>query len=137
MGRADWPEHVDWGSGMSAPAVRSPQRGEIWWTHFHSDPPGKNRAAIIVSQNGRNNHPRADSVLAIPLSASIQKPAPWHLVLRAGETGLREDSVAWAENIATVSKLQLVEPVSGHRSLTHTQVCRLVGLVRVAMGCAE
>lgn len=122
---------------MSADAMRTPLRGEIWWAHFHTDPPGKNRPAVIVSTNGRNSHPRADTVLAIPLSISTHKLGPWHLLLRAGETGLREDSVAWAENIATVSKLQLVEPVSGHRSLTHTQVCRLVGLVRVAMGCAE
>jgi len=128
---------VDWGSRVSAQATRSPQRGEIWWTHFYTDPPGKNRPAVIVSQNSRNNHPRADSVLAIPLSTSIQKLAPWHLVLRAGETGLREDCIAWAENIATVSKLELLEPVAGHRSLTNTQICRLAGLVKIAMGCVE
>ena len=122
---------------MSAQALRTPQRGEIWWTHFATGLPGKNRPAVIVSQNGRNAHPRASSVLAIPLSTSIQKLGPWHLLLRAGETGLREDSVAWAENISVVSKEQLVEPVAGHRALTNTQICRLAGLVRVAMGCVE
>ena len=122
---------------MSAQALRTPQRGEIWWTHFATDVPGKNRPAVIVSQNGRNAHPRASSVLAIPLSTSIQKLGPWHLLLRAGETGLREDSVAWAENISVVSKEQMVEPVPGHRALTNTQICRLAGLVRVAMGCVE
>jgi hypothetical protein len=59
------------------------------------------------------------------------------LLLRAGETGLAEDSVAWADNIATVGKIQLLQPVSGHRSLSNTQICRLAELVRVAMGCAE
>ena len=122
---------------MSAQALRTPQRGEIWWMHFATDSPGKNRPAVIVSQNGRNAHPRADTVLAIPLSTSIQKLGPWHLLLRAGETGLREDSVAWAENVSTVSKEELVEPVAGHRALTNTQICRLAGLVRVAMGCVE
>jgi len=122
---------------MSVQAPRSPQRGEIWWAHFHTDAPGKNRPAVIVSQNGRNMHPRATSVLAIPLSTSIQRLGPWHLLLRAGETGLREDSVAWAENISTVAKDQLVEPVAGHRSLTNTQICRLAGLVQMAMGCVE
>jgi mRNA-degrading endonuclease toxin of MazEF toxin-antitoxin module len=92
---------------------------------------------VIVSQNGRNNHPRADTILAIPLSTSIQKLAPWHLLLRAGETGLREDSVAWAENVSTVSKDQLLEPVAGHRVVTNSQICRLAGLVRAAMGCVE
>ena len=122
---------------MSADAMRTPLRGEIWWAHFHTDPPGKNRPAIIVSTNGRNSHPRADTVLAIPLSISTHKLGPWHLLLRAGETGLREDSVAWAENIGTVPKDQLKEPVQGHRPLTNTQICRLADLVRLAMGCVE
>jgi mRNA-degrading endonuclease toxin of MazEF toxin-antitoxin module len=122
---------------MSAQMLRSPQRGEIWWTHFYTDSPGKNRPAVIVSHNGRNNHPRADTVLAIPLSTSIHKLGPGHLLLRAGETGLREDSAAWADNITTVSKAQLLEPVIGHRPLSNTQICRLAELVRVAMGCVE
>jgi mRNA-degrading endonuclease toxin of MazEF toxin-antitoxin module len=122
---------------MSAQAVRSPLRGEIWWAHFHTDPPSKNRPAVIVSTNGRNSHPRADTVLAIPLSTSVHKPGPWHLLLRAGETGLPEDSVAWAENIGVVAKDQLIEPVAGHRPLTNAQICRLAGLVRLALGCVE
>jgi mRNA-degrading endonuclease toxin of MazEF toxin-antitoxin module len=122
---------------MNAQALRSPQRGEIWWTHFSTDPPGKNRPAVIVSHNGRNNHPRADTVLTIPLSTSTHKLGPAHLLLRAGETGLREDSSAWADNITTVAKDQLLEPVSGHRLLSNTQICRLADLVRVAMGCVE
>ncbi len=120
---------------MSAQAVRSPLRGEIWWAHFHTDPPGKNRPAVIVSTNGRNSHPRADTVLAIPLSTSVHKLGPWHLLLLAGETGLREDSIAWAENVGVVAKDQLIEPVAGHRPLTNAQICRLAGLVRLAMGC--
>jgi hypothetical protein len=31
----------------------------------------------------------------------------------------------------------LAEPVQGHRPLTDTQICRLAGLVRLAMGCVE
>jgi mRNA-degrading endonuclease toxin of MazEF toxin-antitoxin module len=76
-------------------------------------------------------------VLAIPLSTFIQRLGPWHLLLRAGETGLGEDSVAWAENIAPIGKDQLLEPVSGHRALGDAQIYRLAELVRVAMGCVE
>jgi mRNA-degrading endonuclease toxin of MazEF toxin-antitoxin module len=122
---------------LSPQQPRSPVRGEIWWAHFATDIPGKNRPAVIVSQNGRNQHPRANSVLAIPLSTSIQKLGPWHLLLRVGETGLREDSVAWAENITAIGKDQLIEPVAGHRPLSNTQICRLAGLVRIAMSCVE
>jgi mRNA-degrading endonuclease toxin of MazEF toxin-antitoxin module len=122
---------------MTPPEARAPQRGEIWWAHFATDEPGKNRPAVIVSTNGRNSHPRADTVLAIPLSTSVHKLGPWHLLLRAGETGLREDSVAWAENIGTIGKNQLKEPVQGHRPVTHAQICKLAELVRLAMGCVE
>jgi mRNA-degrading endonuclease toxin of MazEF toxin-antitoxin module len=112
-------------------------RGEIWWAHFATDPPGKNRPAVIVSQNGRNQHPYANSVLVIPLSTPMQKLGPWHLLLPAGETGLPEDTVAWAENIAAVGKDQLIEPIPGHRAVGDAQICRLAGLVRIAMGCVE
>jgi mRNA-degrading endonuclease toxin of MazEF toxin-antitoxin module len=117
--------------------AHSPLRGEIWWAHFATDEPGKKRPAVIVSTNARNSHPRAETVLAIPLSTSVTKLGPWHLLLRSGETGLRENSVAWAENIGAIKKDQLNEPVLGHRPLTNTQICRLATLVRVATGCVE
>lgn len=94
---------------MSVTGQDFPRRGEIWWVHFSFDPPEKTRPAIIVSANGRNSHPRANTVLAIPLSTSVQKAAPVHLFLRSGETGLREDSVAWADNISVVAKDQLLD----------------------------
>jgi mRNA-degrading endonuclease toxin of MazEF toxin-antitoxin module len=122
---------------MSAQERQSPMRGEIWWAHFPTDEPGKNRPAVIVSTNGRNSHPRAETVLAIPLSTLVHKPGLGHLLLSAGETGLREDRIAWAENIGVVAKNQLKEPVAGHRPLTNTQICRLAALVRLAMGCVE
>jgi mRNA-degrading endonuclease toxin of MazEF toxin-antitoxin module len=123
---------------VTQPVVRYPLRGEIWWTNFPTDPPEKgHRPVVIVSADGRNSQPRANTVLVIPLTTSIHKSRPADLFLQSGETGLREDSAAQADNISTVRKSQLVEPVSGHRRLTHTQICRLAGLVRVAMGCVE
>ena len=122
---------------MNPPDRPTPQRGEIWWAHFPADPPEKLRPSVIVSTNARNSHPRADTVLAVPLSTSIHKPSPTHLLLRTGETGLREDSIAWAENIGVVPKEQLKTPIQGHRPLTHSQICRLASMVRIAMGCIE
>ena len=73
-----------------APAQRFPQRGEIWWTNFHTDPPDKGRRpVIVVSPDSRNRHERATTVLVIPLSTSIHKLGPAHMLLSAGETGLR------------------------------------------------
>ena len=122
---------------MNALERSYPLRGEIWWAHFSFDHPEKNRPAIIVSPNGRNAHPRSNTVLAIPLSTSIQKVSPGQMLLRAGETGMREDSVAWADSIGAIAKDQLKEPVAGHRPLSNAQVCRLAKLIQHALGCAE
>ena len=119
-------------------SVRYPLRGEIWWMPFPTDPPGKGRRpVIIVSPNFRNRHPNAGTLLVVPLSTSIQKLSPAHLLLRSGETGLRMDCVAWADNICVVRREDLAEPVAGHRAVTHTQICRLAALLAIAMGCIE
>ncbi len=70
-------------------------RGEIWWTNFHTDPPDKGRRpVVVVSPDARNRHERATTLLVIPLSASVHKLGPAHLLLQAGETGLRMDRAA-------------------------------------------
>lgn len=123
---------------MTPPEARYPLRGELWWTHFPTDPPDKGRhPVIVVSADGRNRHPRSNTVLVVPLSTSVHKSRPAGMLLRAGETGLREDSVAQADNICVVRRVDLHEPVQGHRPVTDAQICRLAGLVRVAMGCVE
>ena len=121
---------------MSVQERSYPLRGEIWWMQFPGDMQGKKRPGLIVSLDARNSHPRADTVLAIPLSTSIHKLGPFHLLFHAGETGLRNNSVAWAENITTITRNQLVGRVEGHRPVTHTQICRLAEMVKLAMGCA-
>jgi mRNA-degrading endonuclease toxin of MazEF toxin-antitoxin module len=73
----------------------------------------------------------------IPLSTSIHKSGPAQLFLSAGETGLRADCVAKADSICTVNRSDMGEPVAGYRPLTNAQICRLAGLVRLAMGCVE
>jgi mRNA-degrading endonuclease toxin of MazEF toxin-antitoxin module len=121
-----------------APAQRFPQRGEIWWTNFHTDLSEKGRRpVIIVSPNVRNQHEPATAVLVIPLSTSIHKLGPAHMLLQAGETGLRMDCAAQADNIAVVLRASLREPEPGQRPLSNTKICKLASLVKVAMGCLE
>jgi mRNA-degrading endonuclease toxin of MazEF toxin-antitoxin module len=121
-----------------ATAQRFPQRGEIWWTNFHTDPPEKGRRpVVVVSPDARNRHERATSVLVIPLSRSIHRLGPADLLLRAGETGLRTDCAAQADNIAVALRANLREPQPGQRALSHTKICQLASLVKTAMGCAE
>ena len=121
-----------------AATQRLPHRGEIWWTNFHTDPPEKGRRpVIVVSPDARNRHERATTVLVIPLSTSIHKLGPAHLLLPAGETGLRMDCSAQADNITVVVRANLREPEPGQRALSHTRICKLAALVRVAMGCTD
>lgn len=117
---------------------RFPMRGEIWWTSFHADPPEKGRRpVIIVSPDGRNRHERSTTVLVIPLSTSVHKLGPAHLLLRSGETGLGMDCAAQADNISVVIREHLHEPRPGQRILSNTAICLLAGLVKIAMACPD
>ena len=125
-------------TGFGRVQSRYPQRGEIWWTSFPTDPPEKGRRpVIVVSPDARNRHERATTVLVIPLSTSIHKLGPAHMLLRAGETGLGMDCAAQADNIAVVLRANLQEPGSGQRALSNTKICQLAMLVKIAMGCPE
>ena len=115
--------------------VTVPRRGEIWFIHLPTDPPGKGaRPVVIVSTDDRNRHPRANTVLVVPLTTSVVRNVPTHLYLAPGETGL-EQSVLKAEDIAVVPKTELQEPRTRLRTLSHLRVCELVEKVRYAMGC--
>jgi mRNA-degrading endonuclease toxin of MazEF toxin-antitoxin module len=121
---------------MTPVLPRMPSRGEIWWTNLPTDPPDKGkRPVIVVSPDGRNHHPRSNSVLVVPLSTSTHLMRPAHLLLRMGETGLSADSSAQADNIATVRRERLSEPHPQQRKLSNGKVCELAALVRAAMGC--
>src|SRR5579885_494605 len=92
----------------------------------------------LASQPGFEKYSRkSTSVLVIPLSTSIHKFGPAHLLLRAGETGLRLDCSAQADNIAVVLRAHLQEPEPGQRPRTNTKICKLASLVKLAMGCPE
>jgi len=115
----------------------NPQRGEIWFTKLPTDPPEKGkRPVVIVSIDARNNHPRADTVLVVPLSASVhQRGMPTHLLLAPGQTGLREPSVAKAEDVSTIRKSHLDPSRERLRALSSNQICQLAHKVGLAMGC--
>lgn len=118
------------------PPSKTPLRGEIWFAQLPVDPPEKGRRpVIVVSLDARNRHPRADTVLVVPLSTSVHKDAPTHILLPAGETGLQCESAARAEDVTTLRKASLVEPRSRLRTLSDRRICELAEKVAVAMGC--
>jgi mRNA-degrading endonuclease toxin of MazEF toxin-antitoxin module len=113
----------------------SPRRGEVWFTRLPSDPPGKGaRPVVIVSSDDRNSHPRADTVLVVPLSTTVARDVPTHVLLNPGETGL-EQSVLKAEDIAVIPKRELMAPRQRLRTLSNHRICELVEKIRYAMGC--
>lgn len=113
-----------------------PRRGEIWFVQLPSDPPEKGRRpVVIVSLDGRNRHERASTVLVVPLSTNVLRSAPTHLLLKAGETGLAEDSAARAESITEVRRQDLLPARTPLRTLSHARVCELAQRVKLALGC--
>jgi mRNA-degrading endonuclease toxin of MazEF toxin-antitoxin module len=114
---------------------RTPLRGEIWYVHLPTDPPGKpRRPAVIVSHDVRNRHPRADSVMVAPLTGSVEREVETRIRLSPGETGLYPSCVC-AEDITVVQKASLQEPQGTLRTLSNTRVCQIADAVRIAMGC--
>jgi mRNA interferase MazF len=122
---------------MSGPLKPAPKRGEIWFVRLHIDPPGKGlRPVVIVSVDARNQHPRADTVLAVPLTTSIHRDVPTHVMLPSGETGLPEDSSARAEDVTVVRKDNLVPARAGLLKISHTRLCQIGRALQAAIGCA-
>lgn len=111
-----------------------PRRGEIWFIRLASDPPDKGpRPIVIVSPDGRNQHPRATSVLAVPLSTTLSEH-PWHVRLSTGDTGLEEASEARGENITVVVKKALIPAKVGLRTLNAATLRRIAAAVVRGMG---
>ena len=109
---------------------RSPLRGGIWFLHLPTNPSSKGRRpVIVVSSNGRNRNPRADTVLEVPLTTSVHRDIPTHILLVPGETGLLEDCCARAEDITVVRKDALQEARTGLRILSNSKICQIAAFV--------
>ena len=117
------------------PPTRLPSRGTIWFVKVQSDPPQKTeRPVIVVSPDGRNCNPRAETVVVVPMSTSVHKDdIPFHLILEPGETGLNERTIAKAEDITTVRKDSLQEPRQQTRTLGNVVIQELLGMVNLAL----
>ena len=117
-------------------AQRTPQRGEIWFFKPPTDPPDKNpRPVLVVSTEAVTRNPRANTILIVPLTGSIEREMPTHIPLAPGETGLAQPSAVKAEEITTVRKESLLESKFPLRTLSNTKICEIAEAVRVAMGC--
>ncbi|MDD3335217.1 MAG: type II toxin-antitoxin system PemK/MazF family toxin [Eubacteriales bacterium] len=65
------------------------------------------RRPVLIIQNDRGNR-YAPTVIAIPLTASTQKPdLPTHVRIPDGEGGLWHDSIVLCEQVRTLEKTRL------------------------------
>ena len=79
-----------------------PRRGEIWQVHLPDET--KRRPAVIISVNSRNE--LSNSVVVVPLTTNL-RPSLAHVLLPAGQGGLRHASMARCENLGYVRKEHL------------------------------
>jgi mRNA interferase MazF len=91
-----------------------PRRGEIWLVLLPNQPDDIHtpRPAIVVSIDARNR--LASDVIVVPMSTNL-RPLSTHVLLVAGTGGLRRDSMALCEQVATLNKRLLVDGPLGER----------------------
>jgi|SRR5688572_25378574 len=85
---------------MTAPA---PRRGYLYWINLD-----KRRPALVLSPDYRNE--RAHDVIVVPCSTTL-RDAPTHVRLRKGQGGAPADSMLKCEQITTVARVDILEPL--------------------------
>lgn len=115
------------------PALPKPSQGEIWVVKLPTEPPEKGlRYVIIVSSNAQNHHPRATTVVVVPIGTTLRENPC--LQLTPGQTGLGETSEVWANGITTIAKKDLHPPRIPLRTLSRGTVIKILRCVVRAMG---
>jgi mRNA-degrading endonuclease toxin of MazEF toxin-antitoxin module len=116
------------------PLLPKPRRGEIWFIKLATDPADKDpRPVVIVSLDGRNQHPLASTVTAVPLSTTLSE-YPSHVRFTPAETGLNEISEAQGENITVLLKKSLIAPKSAMRTFNNAALRKVAAAVVRGMG---
>src|SRR5260370_38620942 len=91
------------------PVLPRPGQGEIWVIKLPTEPPDKGlRYVIVVSSNAQNHHPRASTVVVVPVVTTLRQNSCLHLT--PGQTGLSETSEDWGNDITTVANNNLRMP---------------------------
>ena len=93
--------------------MKPPQRGELYWANL--DPAigseiAKTRPALIISNDVGNQY--ADRVIVAPISSgSLGKIYPFEVHLKPGEGGLSKESKILLDQIRTLDKSRLGQPI--------------------------
>ena len=89
-------------------------RGEVWWADLaepRGSAPGSHRPVVIV-QDDLLTRSRLATVMIAPLTTNLRRAAAvGNVLLKARDSGLREDSVLLVCQIMTIDKELLTECV--------------------------
>jgi mRNA interferase MazF len=88
------------------------RRGQIWWVDFgepKGSEPGFRHPALVLQRNEVNASRINTVVVCVLTSNRLLAKAPGNILLPKSATGLPQDSVANASQIATVNKSDLDE----------------------------
>jgi mRNA interferase MazF len=87
-------------------------QGEVWWADIGEpigSAPGYTRPVVVVQCDAMNRS-RVATVVCVPLTSNLKwATAPGNVLLKAGATGLPQDSVANVSLIVALDKGQLTE----------------------------
>lgn len=96
---------------VSAPTIA---QGEIWWADL-GEPAGSApgwRRPVLVVQCDAFNRSRIGTVVCVPLTSNLKwADAPGNVVLAAGTSGLKRESVANVSLIVALDRTVLTERV--------------------------
>lgn len=94
------------------------RRGEIWLVDLdpvRGSEANKRRPAIIVSNDAANSTAEQlgrGVVTVVPVTSNVRRVYPFQILLPAGETELRTDSKALAEQVRSVDAQRLAKHVA-------------------------
>jgi len=88
------------------------RRGEIYWVDLEpvmGSEVGRRRPAIVLQNEMANR--TSPTVTVIPVSSRVGRVYPFQVRLRQGEGGLSVESKALCEQVRTISRMRLQEPI--------------------------
>lgn len=114
-----------------------PKSGEVYWVRIPNQPsdPHQPRTAIIVSMNERNKH--LSDVIVVPTTSMTTRPLlDAHVLIPAGEGGLKKSSVARCDQVTTIDKSLLESgPLGGQ--ISETLLEKIIRAIRAAIDDPE